>query len=799
MRCYKTCLASCIISIFAATALGQPALTGQSAISLKNIDYYSRPLSFTENDGQFGEETRFRAEAGGAGIFICDNEVVYLFARDTDELLKEGSARPGESPHKFNRPRYKKEFAMLKAHFIGAGDDVEIVGEDLLPHYNNYFIGNDPAAWRTDVPNYAAVTYRNLYPGIDLKYYGDGKSLKYDFIVSPGADPSQIEIRYEGAQEISVFSNGDLEAVTEFGPAYEKAPYIYQVIGGARHEISGRYEIKSGGSFGFALDGSYNRSYPLIIDPELVFSSYLGGESVDVCVCLAVDSNECVYIAGSTNSWYLPVNNAFQDEFQLGMWDSFIAKISPLGHSLIYCTYFGGSNDDEIWDIAIDSNDNLCVSGQTTSHNLPILNPYLDHVINFSTMVFIAKLVPTGNALIFSTYFGGSAGDACYSIDIDQQDNIYIAGGTGSADLPMVNPIFGAYDNSGDGFVVKFSPDCLNLLFSTFIGGSDSDYINDIKVDRYSGIHMAGSTYSGDFPLIRPAISQFGVGSNGFAARISQTLDSLDYCTYIGGVGTGEAFCIDPDSMGNSYVGGWVYYDIPLLNPIDSIRSGYEAFILGFYSHGDSLIYGTYYGGSYVELIYDIEVADNGDIYATGFTASDDIPLANPYDDNLSGDSDCLIAQISSGGDSLIFGTYFGGSEGEECHVIELDESGNIYISGITSSTDLPVVNPCIGSYDNAWDGFFAKFGTTYPCPYVVGDANGSGEANGLDVMYLVNYLKGGAAPPVLCDCTSYGQLYLGADGNGSCSVNGLDVSYMVNFYKGGPRLKYCSDCPPGD
>jgi hypothetical protein len=781
----------------AGASLGQPAITENGSFALKSIDYYSRALAFTQNDGQFGEETRFRAEAGGATIFLCDNEVAYLFSRDTDELLDDGITGARELPHKFNRPRYKKEFTMLKAHFIGANEDVEVIGEELLSQYNNYFLGNDPAEWRTDVPNYESITYRNIYPGIDLKYYGDGKSLKYDFIVHPGADPSSIEIHYEGAEELNVNASGDLEAVTEFGPAFEKTPYIYQIIDGVKHEISGRYELKSNGSFGFALNDVYNPSHPLIIDPELVFSSYLGGESVDNCSCVAVDSDGCVYIAGETNSYYMPVYNAFQDEFQLGMWDGYIAKFSPLGHTLIYCTYLGGRNDELLWDIDIDSNDNLCITGQTWSQNFPIFNAYLDHVINFSSMGFITKFVPAGNSLVFSTYFGGSGGDACYALDQDDQDHIYVAGPTASSDFPMVNPIFGVLNNSTDGFVSKFSPDCLNLLFSTYIGGSNNDQIYDLKIDNFGGIHIAGTTYSEDFPLIRPPLPQYGTDRDGFAAKISPSLDSLDYSTYIGGNSTGDAFCIDADSDGNSFIGGWVWYSIPLQNPIDSIRAGAEGFILGIYSYGDSIIFGTYFGGSSVDMIRDIYVQNDGSIHVTGFTRSDDIPLSNPYDDILDGEVDCLIATISGSRDSLIFGTYFGGSADEDSYGIEVNGSGDIYVSGFTSSTDFPVVNACFGSYNDAQDAFFAKFGTTFPCAYVVGDANASGETNGLDVIYLVNYFKGGSPPPVSCDCPPYGMLYLGADSNGSCSVNGLDVSYLVNILKGTAVLYYCSDCPP--
>jgi hypothetical protein len=362
----------------------------------------------------------------------------------------------------------------------------------------------------------------------------------------------------------------------------------------------------------------------------------------------------------------------------------------------------------------------------------------------------------------------------------------------------MVNPIFGSLNNSLDGFVAKFSPDCLSLLFSTFLGGSDSDRIVGVAADPSGGIHLAGITTSYDLPLVNPIFTQYGGGGDdGFAAKISPSLDSLNFCSYIGGSGIDRAFCVEADADGNSYFAGQVLCDIPLRNPVDSIRGAFEGFILGIDSNGDSLIYGTYFGGSGGEVIHDIYFDSDDNMYLSGSTSSTNLPLMNPYDSTYNLYSDCFVALISNSGDSLIFSTYIGGSGEDQGYGITADNSGGIYVNGFTNSTDFPMVNPCFESYDNAYDGFVAKFGSTYPCPYVVGDANGSGQANGLDVMYLVNYFKGGSAPPVLCDCTPYGQLYLGADANGSCSVNGLDVSYMVNYYKGGPLLKYCSDCPP--
>ncbi|HBZ00120.1 MAG TPA: hypothetical protein DEO84_02255, partial [candidate division Zixibacteria bacterium] len=230
-----------LVVVFWATANSQPSLSNepQKAMVLSNLS--SMLLSFTENRGQWDEKALFKAEAGGATFWFCKDEVVYQFTRDTDELFEDGMPHgpkmPDGMPDKFDHPRYKKESMVLRAQFVGANLNPEISGADRLSHNNNYFLGNIPSKWATDVPNWSSVTYKNIYPSIDLKYHGDGKGMKYDFIVNPGADISQIKIRYEGVDGLSVTSNGDLEADTRFGPVKERIPRIYQEIEGPNREI----------------------------------------------------------------------------------------------------------------------------------------------------------------------------------------------------------------------------------------------------------------------------------------------------------------------------------------------------------------------------------------------------------------------------------------------------------------------------------------------------------------------------------------------------------------------------------
>jgi hypothetical protein len=286
------------------------------------------PLAFTENRGQFGEGTLFKANAPGADFYFRADEAAYLFVRDSDELIENDFDPWQGMADKVDRPRYKKESMMIKAQFVGANPDPEVTGADRLPHKKYYFLGNDPSEWHTDVPNYSSIMYEDIYPGIDLKYYGNGRAIKYDFIVNPGADMSQIRMRYEGVEDLSVTSAGDLQAVTAFGLIHEKAPYIYQEIEGLKPEIAGRYEIIEPGLFTFAMDDGFNNSYPLIIDPELIYSTYVGGDGSDFGYDITVDTGGNAYVTGQTASTDFPTVNPYQTDTT--SYDVFVFKYGPV-------------------------------------------------------------------------------------------------------------------------------------------------------------------------------------------------------------------------------------------------------------------------------------------------------------------------------------------------------------------------------------------------------------------------------------------------------------------------------------
>ena len=338
----------------------------------------SIPLAFTENQGQWEEKTLFNAETGGVAIHFCSNEVAYLFVRDTDELLEDDRIGPSTSvaiPDEMNRPSYKKESMLIKVQFIGANSSPEIVGIDRMPHNNNYFCGNDPSKWRANIPNYSSIIYKDIWPGIDLKYYGNGKSMKYDFVVHSGADLSQIAIHYSNVEDISISHNGDLKMSTRFGLVYETKPYVYHDIDGRKTEVEASYCLEDSGVVGFAVS-NYNPSLPLIIDPELVYSTYLGGDNYEYSWGIAVDAAGSAYLTGYTNSLVFPMENPYDSIYSGGEYDVYVMKLSPAGDSLVYSTYLGGLEEDRGTSIAVDASGNAYVTGWTYSSDFPTENPY---------------------------------------------------------------------------------------------------------------------------------------------------------------------------------------------------------------------------------------------------------------------------------------------------------------------------------------------------------------------------------------------------------------------------------------
>jgi len=675
----------------------------------------SMPLAFTENRGQWGEKTLFKAEAGGATFYFCKDEVAYLFVRDTDELdesstLRRQESLPDASP--LDRPRYKKEALLIKAQFIGANPNPEIVGEDRLAHNCNYFYGNNPAKWRTDVPNYSAITYKDIWPGIDLRYHGNGQGMKYDFIVNPGAEISQIRVRYDGVNDLAITSNGDLQADTRFGLIYENIPSVYQETGGKKHNISGQYRIIEPGVFGFEVE-SYNLSLSLIIDPEIVYSTYLGGSGDDYGYDIAVDGSGSAYMTGYTYSSDFPTVDPYDGSFN-GDADVFVSKLSASGSSLVYSTYLGASNHDYGIGIAVDGSGSAYVTGWTNSSGFPTVNPY-DAIYNGYDDVFVSKLTASGNSLVYSTFLGGNLSDGGYDIAVDGSGSAYITGFTYSSDFPVVNPYDGSFNDFYyyDVFVSKLSVSGSSLVYSTYLGGNGGDDGIGIAVDGSGSAYVTGYTFSSDFPTVEPYDETYNGEYDAFVSKLSDSGSSLIYSTYLGGSGEDNGRGIAIDGSGSAYVTGYTSStDFPTVNPCDGTNNGsYDVFISKLSASGSSIIYSDYLGGLGEDHGNSIAVDGSGSIYVIGSTTSSEFPTFDPYDGSYNGANDAFVAKLPASGGCPVYSTYLGGIGDDGGTGIAVDGSGSAYVTGRTNSSDFPTVNPYNGSLNGGYDVFVAKFG----------------------------------------------------------------------------------------
>jgi len=699
------------------------------------------PLAFTKNMGQWDDRVLFRASAGGATMWFTKEGVTYQFTRriDHDANAFSGHSREGHDPAltggnpgsvsrtSLSDPgqagmpilpgdRQEKdsvEQLVLTAKFVGANANPEVVAEGQMGYKCNYFIGNEPMKWRTDVPNYEAITLKGIYPGINLKYSGDGTGqAAYEFIAAPGADIAQIKVTYEGAEETSIDADGRMIVRTKWGDM------IAAIESPTNGVLSGTCSFSqlSEKTIGFEADGA-NRQALGTLSVVLSYSTYLGGTSDDKGYGIAVDGSGNAYVTGETSSSSFPTLNPFQTD--QGDWDVFVTKLSSSGNSLIYSTYLGGGGWDQAHHIAVDGSGNAYVMGITASSDFPTLNPYQTDQGGWN--VFVTKLSSSGSSLIYSTYLGGGSNDYGMSIAVDGSGNAYVTGWTSSSDFPTLNPYQSTYQGgSGDAFVTKLSSSGNSLIYSTYLGGGDRDYGNGIAVDGSGYAYVTGQTGSSNFPTLNPYQTYQG-DYDVFVTKLSSTGNSLIYSTYLGGGSGEDGWDIAVDGSGNAYVTGFTQsYNFPTLNPYQTYQGGGDAFVTKLSSAGNSLIYSTYLGGGSGDYPLGIAVDGRGNAYVTGFTSSSNFPTLNPYQTDQGG-TDVFVTELSSAGNSLIYSTYLGGGgdEGESNMGIAVDGNGNAYVTGWTASSNFPTLNP-YQTYQGGVDVFVTKLSYFSASDYVI-------------------------------------------------------------------------------
>jgi uncharacterized protein (TIGR03437 family) len=722
-------------------------------------NYGKLPLSFEANLGQAGKSVQFLSRGDGYGLYLTDDGAVL-------ELRKGRCPVPG-----LRRAEAACEAGadVVRMRLAGASGETAVpAGEERLPGTANYFIGSDPALWRTSVPTYAKVRYRGVYKGVDLVYYGSQRQLEYDFLVAPGADPKPIRLRFTGAKSVRLGADGNLIVAAANGELNFHKPDVYQVVDGRRKVVEGSFALLTKRTAGFQL-GSYDRSKPLVIDPALEYATYLGGSGGDQASAIAVDANGNAYVAGYTLSSDFPVTQgAFETATPAGFrgYAAFVTKLNPSGTALVYSTYLVASGGSAVANaVAVDGSGSAYVVGRANT-GFPVTPGAFQTTI--SAGAFVAKLNPAGNALVYSTCLSGTGWsyegmDSAAAVAVDGAGDAYVAGASFSSDFPVTAGAFQTKNKAGfapNAFVSKLNPAGSALVYSTYLGGTGrvvfsigpqqfaGDGATGLAVDGAGNAYVAGYAYSNDFPVTagayqtvnRATVPYIGgvlatiVRSNAFVARLNPAGTALVYSTYLGGsTGSDSAAGVAVDGSGNAYIAGAAKStDFPVTSgafqATNHAANSSNAFVTKLNPAGSALVYSTYLGGSDLnsavmngestgDSAAGIAVDSTGHAYITGMAGAPDFPVTRGAFQTVSRPGDgrnAYLTELNGAGTALVYSTYLGGTGGDWGNAVAIDGSGKAYIAGSALSTDFPVTQGAFQTVNHATGGngnaFVAKF-----------------------------------------------------------------------------------------
>ncbi|MBM3284297.1 MAG: hypothetical protein FJY81_00315, partial [Candidatus Aminicenantes bacterium] len=659
----------------------------------------SLPVAFIPNAGQFDSRVDYAVQTGDKAVFFSAGALTLL--------LPEGDSRWA-----------------VKLNFVGARPDARPEGVDPTEAVFSYFRGR-PDDWKTSLPAYARIQYRDLWPGIDLVYSSSPEGLKSEFVIHPGADPADIRIACHGVSSARIDEEGRLVMVTPGGEITDGTPLAYQLISGNQVRIPASYNIiarpenagKPSGvraaaersdeaalTYGFDL-GPYDPAQALILDPViLVAGGYLGGPGFDYAYGIAMDGLGFIYITGYTYSGAsFPAFAGPDPTFNGGDVDAFVAKLDPGGKRLEYCSFLGGDNKDFAYGIAVDAERNAYIAGYTTSteRSFPVLKGP-DLSANGLSDAFVAKISADGTRLEYCGFIGGADNDFGRGIAVDGENRASITGYTLSNELSFPVKIGPGLSHSGssDAFVARLSASGQELEYCGYIGGTGSDDASGIAVDSQGSAFIAGSTTSteGSFPVISGPDASFNGLVDAFVAKVNPSGASLDYCGYIGGSGEEEAIAIAVDAAGCAYLTGYTSSredTFPVTSgPRLSYRGGpYDAFVAKVWPDGARLVYCGYVGGSGYDVATAVSVDDWGCAYIAGYTSSaeDSFPVQEGSDLVFHGAFDAFIAKVSESGTKLDFCGFLGGAEADFAQAIAIEKtgSGHIFVAGSTYADDI--------------------------------------------------------------------------------------------------------------
>ena len=679
-----------------------PATVDKSGIEDKFI---SMPMLFIANQGQVDSAIRYYTQMPGGAIYLTNDNIVFDFVQSNEAASPLGTENIELMAKTLNANNGQRLSFSLA--FIGAGSSAEITGQEKAETVINYYIGNDPQKWLTQIPTYREVLYKDIYPNIDLRLYGKGGAFTYDFIVHPSGNIDDIKLAFTGIDGLDI-NNRELTISTALGDMKQEQLKIYQGDGILQCEIGGDFRLLADNSYGFAV-AQYDGGRDLVIDPCLMYSTYLSGSKNESGFGIVCDSNGIAYVAGATSSTDFCVRNPNQGIMAGPPLDAFLAKINTNGTgdpTLVFATYLGGNKSDGAFGLTLGPAGNVNIAGATASDNFPITPDAFCRTYRGGDFdCFFSIFNAASGTLISSTYFGGSGNDIAQDIHMGSDNCVYLTGSTSSSDFSTLNPFQATPGGFSDAFVIKLNN--TGVVYSTYLGGRAVDAGVSVTGDASGCSYVVGITSSDNFPLSNAYQDHINGSIDLFITKLATDGQSLVYSTYLGGSGyDGFKGCdisvfggIAVDNAGCAYITGITNSsDFPVQNAYQSIlQGGFDAFLTKLSADGQSLAYSTHLGGSGDDAGTDVAVDKiTGDAYVCGETKSHDFPLLHPimkpYDFNGNID-DAFIVKITtdmSGDSSLAASTCFGGDWGDVPVAIALDSSSRVYITGFTNSWDLP-------------------------------------------------------------------------------------------------------------
>jgi PKD repeat protein len=689
--------------------------------------YGQLPLYFIQNEGQLPDKVKYYEKGLGHSIFFSEEEVVFSFERTADHYASDSEAEPTARFRANAGAKLQErgtEFSVVRLFPVGTQKGIRIDGQEQQEGRVNYFIGKDPGKWRTDIATYGSVVYHEAYPGVDIRFYGSNRELEYDVIIKPGANPSLVRFGYEGIQDFRITARGDLSLqLPDGGTLVHRKPVAYQEIEGKRIDIEGRFHIEPesptaspdnhGFVFGFEV-ASYHSGYPLIIDPVLVYSTYLGGLGSDAGNAIAIDAPGNAYITGKTSSTNFPTTLPNLGSYAGGTADVFVTKLNAGGTALIYSTFLGGSDTDNGLGIAVDNLGFAYLTGETASDDFPTASAFANIPGSTgSTDAFVVKLNTTGSALIYSTYLGGALDDSGQGISVDKFGQACVSGVTSSTDFPIYGTALQHFYGGGysDAFVAKLNNLGTAVVYSTFVGGTKSDAAYAIALDDDGNMYVAGETASSDFPIYLGFQSTYGGGDvDAFVMKINGSSGQAVYSSYLGGISADFGRGIAVDGSRRAYVTGKTSSPtFPVANAVQGTYGGgdADAFVARFTPSGDNLSYSTFLGGSGSDVGYAIAVDSNGNAYVTGRTSGNFPTIKAVQNVYGGGSSDAFVTRVNGIGDRIDYSTYLGGSAADFGYSIAAGTIGNVYLTGKTSSLDFPSTSNAFMNFNAAGSDIF--------------------------------------------------------------------------------------------